>query len=258
MPFELLALYLKLPVFALVAARLGGLLMFQPVLGALALPVHLRALLVLGLAALLTPAVRLPPDAPTNLAALTIALAGELLLGILLSLVSVACFLGLQLGGLLIAQEAGLAFGQILDPNSEEQESVTSMLYLQLAVVVYFIVGGHRALVSACLDTFHTIPLLDAAAATRPAVDLILQALAVSGQIALRVAAPTMLAMFLVNLALGFVSRTMPQFNVLTFGFSVKALAGFVLMAVSLPAAVQAFLFGLQELESGLAALFGG
>ena len=30
MPFELLATYLKLPVFALVAARLGGLLMFQP------------------------------------------------------------------------------------------------------------------------------------------------------------------------------------------------------------------------------------
>lgn len=241
MPFELLAQYLKLPVFALVAARLGGLLMFQPVLGAMAIPMNLRVLLVLGLAALVTPIVSLPAAAPATPLAILLAMGTEILLGGLIGLVGVTCFLGLQWGGLLIAQESGLAFGHIVDPNSEEQETVLGVFYLQLAAIVFLILGGHRALVAACLDTFVTIPLLGDTGATQFGADILLRAITLGGQIALRVAVPAVLAMFLADLAMGFVSRTMPTLNVLAVGFSIKATLAFLLMAVSLPSATDAF-----------------
>ena len=57
MPFDLLAVYLNLPVFAMVASRLGGLIMFQPVLNSLSIPLNLRVMFVLALAALVTPLV---------------------------------------------------------------------------------------------------------------------------------------------------------------------------------------------------------
>ncbi len=242
MPFELLAQYLKLPVFALVASRLGGLLMFQPVLGALSVPTHFRVMLVLALAALLTPLVGLPAAAPDRPLELALAMGAELLLGLLLGLLTAVCFLGLQIGGLLIAQESGLAFGQIVDPSTEDEETIMGVFYLQFAVVVYLLVGGHRALVSACLDTFETIPLLTCRPAAVVNVDVLCQALALSGQVALRVAGPTLLALLLVNIALGFVSRTMPQLNVLAVGFSLKGLLVFALMAASLPSAAAALL----------------
>ena len=254
MPFELLAQYLKLPVFALVAARLGGLIMFQPVLGSLAVPMNVRVVLVLGLAALLTPVVSLPAATPGGI---VLAMAGEVLLGALIGAVSVACFIGLQMGGLLIAQESGIAFGQIVDPNTEEQETVIGMFYLQLAMVVFLIVGGHRAIIAACLETFRTIPLLDGGFSARLGSELLLQALTLGGQVALRVAAPTMLAMFLVNLAMGFISRTMPQFNILSFGFSVKSMLAFVLMAVSLPSAANALIGALEHACRWLNTLIG-
>jgi flagellar biosynthetic protein FliR len=257
MPFELLAQYLKLPVFALVAARLGGLIMFQPVLGSLAVPTNVRVGLVLGLAALLTPVVSLPATAPATPGGIVLAMAGEVLLGALIGAVSVACFIGLQMGGLLIAQESGIAFGQIVDPNTEEQETVIGMFYLQLAMVVFLIVGGHRAIVAACLETFRTIPLLDGGFSARLGSDLLLQALTLGGQVALRVAAPTMLAMFLVNLAMGFISRTMPQFNILSFGFSVKSMLAFLLMAVSLPSAANALVGALEHACRWLNTLIG-
>lgn len=241
MPIELLTEYLRLPVFLLVAARLGGLLMFQPVLGAMAVPTNVRALLVLGLAALLTPLVGLPAAAPDTSVGIVIAMATELLLGAVIGLVGVACFLGLQWGGLLVAQESGLAFGQIVDPTSEEEETVVGVFYIQMAVVVYLLLGGHRALVTACLDTFRTIPLLGDTGAATHGAELLLKALSVGGEVALRVAAPALLALFLVNVALGFVSRTMPQLNVLAVGFSIKGMLAFLLMAVSLPAALDAF-----------------
>ncbi|HPM23177.1 MAG TPA: flagellar biosynthetic protein FliR [Phycisphaerae bacterium] len=241
MPFELLAQYLKLPVFGLVAARLGGLIMFQPLLGTLSVPVRLRLMFVLGLAALMTPLVHLPGDAPDTPLTVALALGSEVLLGALIGLVTVGCFLGLQYGGLLVAQESGLAFGQIADPTSEDEETVPGVFYLQLGAVVYLIIGGHRALLCTCLDTFETIPLL----ADRPyavfGTELLCQALTLSGEVAFRVAGPALLALFLVNLALGFISRTMPQLNILAVGFSLKALIAFVVMAIALPTATDAF-----------------
>ena len=79
MPLELFALYSRQPVFALVAGRLGGLIMFLPMFGGMAIPARVRAMLVVGLAALVTPLVRVGPDAPTNLIGIALALANEVL-----------------------------------------------------------------------------------------------------------------------------------------------------------------------------------
>ncbi len=47
---------------------------------------------------------------------------------------------------------------------------------------------------------------------------------------ALRMCGPVVLALLLTSLVLGFLSRTMPQLNILTVGFSFKvATAGFIL-----------------------------
>lgn len=253
MPFELLSWYLKLPVFALVAARLAGLIMFQPVLGAMAVPPRLRVLLVLGLAAIVTPFVSFPAQAPDSVLGLLLAMVSEVLLGALIGLACVMCFLGLQWGGMLVAQESGLAFGHIADPTSEREETVLGVFYLQLAVVVFLVVGGHRALVSACLDTFETIPLLAESAIPTMGAGVLLKALEVGGHVAVRVAAPALLALFLVNVAMGFISRTMPQFNIIAVGFSLKGMVAFLLIAVSLPTAMSAFIGSLEHVYQSLA-----
>ncbi len=257
MPSELFALYLKLPVFLLVASRLGGLIMFQPILGGYAIPANVRVLLVAGLAALVTPFVTLGGAAPTQPLAIAFAMGGEILLGVMMGLVVRMCFLGLQLGGQVIAQESGLAFGRIADPTTGTEQSIISSLYLQLGAVVFLIVGGHRVLVSVALDTFNTIPLLGTSDTLVHGADLVLDALTHSGEIALRVAAPVVLTLFLVNAAMGFISRTVPQFNILTIGFSVKSLVAFVLMAISLPAALEAFTDGLELAVGWIADLVG-
>jgi flagellar biosynthetic protein FliR len=257
MPVELITTYLKLPVFLLVASRLGGLIMFQPVIGGYAIPSRIRALLVLGLAALATPFVHLHSAAPTQPVGIMLAIGNELLLGVLMGLVVRMGFLGLQLGGQLIAQEAGLAFGRVADPSTGAQQSTLSNLYLQLGAVVFLIVGGHRVLLSVALDTFDAIPLLGDQGTFADGLGLLLDALALGCEVAVRVAAPVVLTLFLVTAATGFISRTVPQLNILTIGFSVKGLVAFVLMAVSLPAALEAFTDALETTVDWIHALAG-
>jgi len=257
MPTELLGWYLKLPVFLMVASRLAGLLMFQPILSALAIPARARVLFVLALAAITTPLVPVTGEWPDTAVGLALALGVELLLGFLVGLVMAIGFVGVQMGGTLIAQESGLAFGQIVDPSSDEDISVLSVFYMQLAVAVYLIVGGHRVLLSVCLDTFQTIPLLAGFDGSRNATGLLLAALSLGFVVSVRVAAPAVLTLFLVNLALGFISRTVPQLNIVTVGFTFKALVGFVIMAAALPAAMAAFTDGLELSFEWLSELVG-
>lgn len=258
MPHELIASYLKLPVFLLVASRLGGLIMFQPVLGALSVPANIRVMLVLGLAALVTPFVDLPADAPTALAELVLAMGREMLIGILVGLAVWLCFLGLQMAGQLIAQESGLAMGQIADPASGIQQTVLSSFYVNFCVAVYLIVGGHRAVLRACLDTFDSIPLLGDRSIVAGATELLLDAFALGAAVAIRVAAPAVITLFMVNIALGFLSRTVPTINIATVGFSMKALIGFLIMAISLPTAMDAFTGALENVVGWLGDLTGG
>ena len=257
MPHELFALYMKLPVFMMVFARLAGLIMFQPILGALSIPMRIRAIFIIGLSALVTPFVHSAGVMPHTLFGLAIALGGEMLLGMLVGLVVAICFVGVQMGGTLVAQESGLAFGQIADPSTGEQMAVLSAVYVQLTGVVYLIVGGHRALLSVCLDTFETIPLLGETGLAQAGADMLVDALTVGGAVAIRVAAPAVLTLFLVNMALGFISRTVPQLNIVTIGFSLKALIGFVIMAISLPSAMMAFTDALELSLGWLSQLTG-
>lgn len=258
MPYELVAQYVNLPHFALVVARVGGMLMFMPAFASLAVPANIRVLLVLLIASLLTPVATPPAVLPDTFLGLLLGLAVELGLGILVGLVAVACFIGLQMGAMLVAQQAGLAFGQIVDPTSEEQETVLGVFHVQLGLVIFLVVGGHRALVDACLGTFREIPLLAATVGPDVAVDALVRSLMLGCQVALRVAAPTMLTLILVDVAMGFVSRTMPQLNILAVGFSLKSLVAYVFLAASLPVAANAFVAALERSQEYLSVLLSG
>jgi len=257
MPYELIAHYLRLPVFAMVVSRLGAMIMFQPLFGALSVPMKLRALFVIGLAALVTPFIQTNAALPDTPGGLALALGSETLLGFLIGLVLRLCFLGLQMGGQLVAQESGLAFGQVADPSTDDQQSVIAAFYLQLGAVVYLIVGGHRIVVTACLDSFRSIPLLAGGETQLVGAQLVVDALAVGARVAVQVAAPAILTLFLVHIAMGFVSRTVPQINIATVGFSLKGLVAFFIAAVSLPAAATAFTDGLQEIVGWIMQLTG-
>lgn len=256
MPLEMLTIYLNLPTFGLVAGRLAGLIMFQPLLSSLAIPGNLRVLFVLALAALVTPFVQLPSAAPHTTIEFALALSSELMLGIMMGGVVAACLMGLEVGGLLIAQESGLAYAQVIDPNSENENTVLSVFYLQLGAVVFLTLGGHRAVLASCLRSFDTVPLLTAIDTT-DGLNWICAALTAAFELAVRVAAPTVVTLFLVNVAMGFIARTMPQFNVVTLGFSMKTLISFVIAAAALPLAFDAFAAQLETAIDWLGASFG-
>jgi flagellar biosynthetic protein FliR len=220
--------------FVLVLTRISGLVMTAPIFGSVVIPLRVRAFLAVALAAMITPmqAVHELP-LPQNLMGLLVLLGREAALGLALGLAVMILFSGLQLAGQLIGQISGMSLAEVVDPSFGISVPVFAQLLDVIAMSIFLLIGGHRHVLRALLDTFRQRP---------PGGDDwpggIVEALSIitgeSFVVGLRAGAPVMVALLLAVLILGLISRTLPQLNVLAVGFSVNAVVLLMTLAFAL------------------------
>lgn len=251
MPWSIAYIQMILPAFLLVLFRISGLMLTAPLFSSPLLPFQFKALMSVGMSLAVFPIVVSQVAAPVTLGSAVAGLIGELAIGVMIGLGISLVFVGIQVAGQLISQQAGLALGDIFNPMLESQVTVVSEVYFFVAMIVFLAVGGDHALIRALLDSFTTVPLLsltDAPAFTELMVDLI----SLSFTIALRVGGPTILALLLAFLTLGFVSRTVPQLNLLSVGFPIKIAVAFLIMAMTMISLEPVLLDGLDVCMDGI------
>jgi len=231
-PWELLQIPLILPAFALVLARVSGLMIVAPILGSAAIPARVRAFFAVVLALLVFPTLLPTVSAELSLSAAVVGLTGELMIGAVLGLGLSLLFVSLELAGLMIAQQAGFALAEIFDPMLGMQSTAFGQVYFVCGLFIFVAVGGLRAMVQALLDTFQTLPPLSFTADEAVAAVLV-DLLAGAMIVALRLAGPALTALMLTALAKGFISRTMPQLNILAVGFSTQIAVALLVMAAT-------------------------
>jgi len=256
MPSGVFEIYMALPAFLLVLSRVAGLMLASPLFSGTMLPTPINAILALAISLSVFPLMAGRVAVPVTLASAAGGMAGELAIGLALGLGVTLVFAGVQIGAQLVSQQAGLAIGEVFNPMMEASGTEVSQLYFLVAMAVFLAVDGHHALVRALLDSFATIPPLG----FRPdsgLVVLMVEVLTLSFVIAVRVAGPVMLALLLAFLALGFISRTVPQLNLLTIGFPLKVSMALFVMALTLMSLEPILVDGLMEVMDGVRAALG-
>ncbi len=221
-------------VFMTVLARISPPLMLAPPTRSSAVPMRIRALIALGMAALLTPlAYDTAVPMPGDLIHISLAVTCEILLGLLLGsviLLAVAC---LQIAGQSIGHLAGFDLATSVDPNSDEEMPVVSNMLGWLAMAILLLVGGHRQLLECCLDSYGRYPA-GSVLFEESWLEEIVMITKHTFEIGIRAAAPLATALLLSNLFTGLLARTLPQLNVLAIGFNINALALLTLLFMSL------------------------
>lgn len=249
------AIFRDLPVFALVLFRLTGLILTAPVYASSMVPVRFRVGLAMFVAFLLVPMVK--PQVPVELS-LGTALAGgvaELLIGVAIGLGLALLVAGVEAAGLLLGQQSGLALGEVVNPTLEEQSSFASQVYGMVFLILFLLAGGHRAAMAAVMDTFEAIPLLTRVS-QESIVLMLVESLTAALVLGIRLAGPVMLALFITETAMAVVSRTIPQLNILTVGFSLRVVLAHGVAAVTLvvatPTLLDAIWDSLAKIRGGL------
>lgn len=231
-PFDIL---LSLPAFALVLTRVSGLMITAPIFGSSMIPARIRIAMIVAMAVVTFPLVagRIPADLTLS-SALT-GVVGELLIGTTIGLSLSLLLLGAEVGGMMVGRQAGIALANVYNPASDSQVSITGQVYTIAFTVVFLIAGGHRAAVAALLDTFEMIPVLSFQM-NESVVLLLVEMLGAAFILGIRLAGPVLIALFMVGTTLAFLSRTMPQLNILTVGFAIRAITALAVAALAMGA----------------------
>ena len=177
----------------------------------------------------------------------------EALLGLALGFGLAAFLWAFQAAGQIVDTKVALANGQLMDPMSGQQVSVTAALLGRLAGFLFMFGGGFMLFIGALLESFRGWPIGALRLAPRVGAVLVFeQHLSDFMSLAFLIAAPALVVMFAVDLALGLVNRYAPQLNVIALSMSLKGLAATAIWLLVLGNLVQ--LFG-DELARRIAAL---
>lgn len=254
MPLPLMDIYLALPAFLLVLFRVSGLLLATPLFSGPMMPLQFRVLLALGISMAVFPPLMADLPREVTLASALTGLLGEVAVGMFMGLAMSLLFAGVEMAGQIVAYQAGLGLGQAFNPMFESSSTAVSQMYLLITMMIFLAVGGHRALIVTLLESFHTVPPLSFEF-HEGIMLLLVDLLTVSFTIVIRVGGPTILAVMLGFLTLGFISRTVPQLNILTIGFPLKLGVALIMMALTMiglePVLIEGLSAGMDAIRAG-------
>jgi len=216
-------------------------------------PVRSRAALAVVLAAVVvtTFGTTLPI---TDLGPMVIAKAalGEVLVGGVMGLTVRATLAVAETAGTLVGQASGLGFAGSVDPTLGEEVLPTTRLLSGLGAVIFFSMNGHHMVIQALAATVRAAPPGDALRLITSDGILGLGAQLVAH--ALRIAAPVVATMFVVQLGTALVARAAPRVQLFALSFGVAASVGFVALFVAAPTMASAISAEVGRLPDALAA----
>jgi flagellar biosynthetic protein FliR len=208
----------------MVGMRITGLLLFAPVLGNQSVPVNIKAMLALGLTALLYPAVA-RGHAQLQWTQLPQMAISELLIGLLLGLSINCVFDALQLAGHSLGVQMGFSLASLIDPQTQADTPVLSVFYQTMALLIFLRLDVHFWLLRGLARSFEYLPP-GSATLHGAAAELMLRQASAIWFCGVQIAAPVLAATMIADFVLAFVGRASPQLPVMFIGLSVKTVLG--------------------------------
>jgi flagellar biosynthesis protein FliR len=217
--------------FCLVLVRAGAWVAICPPFNTPAIPARVRVGIAVSMAVVMARQVGEQVESVETVA-LVGALFTQLLAGFTLGLFVYVIFSAVQSAGELIDLQVGFSFGGVIDPMSGNMSTPIGRLHQLLGVAILFAINGHILVVRAFIRSVEVAPLghLDGAKVTETLAKLVATLLGAAIEIAL----PVLTALFLTEVALGFLGKAAPQLNILVIGFAVKTFVAFSLLGATL------------------------
>lgn len=249
-----------LPLLGLISLRIGVALALMPAPFGTTTPATMRMALgvllalVVGLPVVATDAA---PIMGTDPVALGVGALGEVLVGSVIGLTARVTLAAAHVAGTFVGTSIGLGFASSIDPTMGEESLPTSTVLGGLATVVFLAMQGHHQVIAALSGSLEIAP--PGAALHTVASSGLLRLGEATVAHGLRIAAPVVATMFIVNVGTALVARVAPRLNVFTLTFSIAIGAGLLVLFVSAASVVRAIAAEVGGLRAAIdAALLGG
>lgn len=223
---EIIAGYL-LPFF-----RISAMLIIAPLFGARLIPGRVRILLSLTLAAAIAPLIPSPATFDTFSAHAVLMIVQEVVIGATMGFILQMVFDAIIIGSQTIAMGMGLGFAMLVDPQRGVNVPILSQFFIILTTMMFLALNGHLILIQVLVQSFSTLP----PGTVGFGRDGLWTVVSWGTQMfagAVLIALPAVVALLVVNLAYGVISRAAPTLNLFAVGFPATILLGFLILQFS-------------------------
>ncbi len=231
----------------LVFARLGAILMLMPGFGEPSIPTPIRLsfalLLCLILGPIIAPTLPPMPAAPLMLTGLVI---NEVLIGLMIGAMARIFMATAAIAGQIISMQSGLAMAMSFDPSQGTQGAIMSTFLNLVFIALLFTTNLHHLLLRAAYDSYALFApgeLPSMSDAGLWAVEAFIDAF----RIAVQLAAPLIVFGLTFYLALGVLSRLMPQLQIFFIAMPANIMIGLFIIAIALGAMAAVWLERMQR-----------
>lgn len=215
---------------AILLVRPGMLVIATPFLGAVSAPVYVRIGLTVLVALALAPVVAVPASLPP--AVLGAVILRELAIGLALALAVRVLVYGAEFAGHFAGYSIGLSIGSLIDPQSGVRNNVLALLYGNLAILAVLAGNVHHRLMAALVDSYNAVPV--GLGSVSPALgEQVARMLGLVFVIGVRIAAPVVVVLLIVEVALGLAGRVAPALNLMTSGAPIRLAVGLIVAAAT-------------------------
>jgi flagellar biosynthesis protein FliR len=240
--------------FLLLLTRTTAMLTSSPFFSNQSIPNRIKLLLGLGLSMVLFPlhAMAAPSQAalPTDLVQLSVMVAQELAIGLLLGFSASLVFNSLHMAGELLSMQMGLSVANVLDPATKTNVPLLGQLYFYFGVMVFLCLNLHHGLLLVLNASFKVLPLGDSwllaganhshiahSVFAHPGI-LVDRMLLLTGNIfvlGMLLALPVVGLLLITEIGLALVNRVMPQMNIFVVGLPIKIMVAILGMMLTVP-----------------------
>ncbi|HEX4949629.1 MAG TPA: flagellar biosynthetic protein FliR [Blastocatellia bacterium] len=221
-------------IFAVVLARVGGVVTFAPFWNHKAVNGKIRALLAMVISLLLTP-VLMPHIAtpPTEIFHLTLLLGGELIIGFILGFAGRLVFSALEIAASMVGFQMGLSLASTIDPATQAQTAALGIMAQMLGLMVMLAADGHHWMLEITVRSFQLVAP-GGFGMSGSLAELMLRLSADALAVGVALATPGILILLSVESLLAVAGRVAPKLEILILGFPVKIAAGLWLLGTSI------------------------
>ena len=224
----------KIIIGMLILTRISGLFISGLFFSHIAIPISVKAMLILILTLIMTP--MFFEDTPAikfEIINIFFLMFKEILVGAILGFASNIIYWAARFGGGLIDMDIGFQAGMLFDQNAGAP-TLIGEFYALITLTFFLYLNGHHFLIEALFLSMKVVPLTTFAV-TESTLSMLFSTIAYFMMLGLKIAAPVTITIFNTNLALVLLSKVSPQMNIFMLSFQVKVAVGLLILFASIP-----------------------
>lgn len=160
--------------------------------------------------------------------------AKETITGLILGLGANMCMSIVNFAGSIADMETGLSMATLMDPATNQNTSITGVLYQYALMLMMIASGMYRYFMGALADSFTLIPVNGAIFHAGKLMNTMIDFMSQYIFLGFRIVLPIFCVILLLNAVLGVLAKVAPQMNMFAVGMQLKVIVGLSILFLSM------------------------